>query len=75
MLLHDERAAQRNHHEDAEQSAEHRDENDARHFEIEAEDENRRHGHAHAKRDGLACRAGGLHDVVFEHGGIAHSEL
>ena len=39
MLLNDERAPQRDHHQDAEQPSEHRDEHDARNFEIEAEDQ------------------------------------
>src|SRR5581483_7311764 len=53
VLLHDERAPQRNHHENAEQSAEDRDEHHARDLEIEAEDENRRHRDADAERDRL----------------------
>ena len=71
VLLHDERAAQRNHHQDAEQSAEDRDQHDARDLEIEAEDHDRRHRHAEAEGDRLAGRAGGLHDVVLENRRVA----
>ena len=62
----DERAAQRDHHQDAEQAAEHRDQHHARDLEVEAEDHDRRHGHADAEGDRFAGRAGGLHDVVLE---------
>ena len=71
----DERAAQRDHHQDAEQAAEHRDEHDARDLEVEAEDQDRRHRDADAERDRLAGRAGRLHDVVLEDRRVAHAEL
>ena len=51
VLLHDERAAQRNHHQDSNQSAEDRDQHDARDFEIEPENHDRRHRHAETEGD------------------------
>ena len=75
VLLHDERAAQRNHHENAEQSAEHRDKHDARDFQVEAQYENRRHRDADAERNRLTGGASCLHDVVFENRGIAPAHL
>ncbi len=51
VLLHDERAAQRNHHQDSDQSAENRDQHDARDLEIEPENHDRRHGHAETEGD------------------------
>jgi hypothetical protein len=71
----DQRAAQRDHHQDPEQPAEHRDQQDARDFQVEAENKDRGHGDAQAERDRLARRARGLHDVVLEDGGIAHARL
>ena len=62
----DQRAAQRDHHQDAEQAAEHRDQHHARDLQVEAEDQDRRHRDADAEGDRLARRAGGLHDVVLE---------
>ena len=71
MLRDDERAAQRNHHQDAQQSAQDRHQHHARDFEIESEDHDRRHRHADAERDRFARRARRLHDVVFEDRGVA----
>ena len=51
VLLHDERAAQRNHHQDSNQSAENRDQHDARDLEIESENHDRRHGYAETEGD------------------------
>ena len=75
VLLDDERAPQRDHHQDAEQAAEHRDEHDARDLEIEAEDHDRRHRHADAEGDRLAGRARRLDDVVLEDRRVAQPEL
>jgi len=66
VFLHDERAAERNHHQDAEQSAEHRHEHHAADFPVEPENHDGRHRDAEAERDGFTGRAGGLDDVVFE---------
>ena len=51
VLLHDERAAQRDHHQNANQSAESRDQHDACDLEIEPENHDRRHGHAETEGD------------------------
>ena len=51
VLLHDERATQRNHHQDSDQSAQNRDQHDARNLEIEPENHDRRHGHAETEGD------------------------
>ncbi len=75
MARHDQRAAKGDHHQDAEQRAEHGHQRDARDFQVEAEDEDRGHGDPEAEGDRLARRAGGLHDVVLEDGGIAHAGL
>ena len=66
MLLDDERPPQRDHHQDAEQAAEHRDDHDAGQVHVEAEEHQGRHRHADAEGDRLAGRAGRLDDVVFE---------
>ncbi|HET7379720.1 MAG TPA: hypothetical protein VFJ24_06750 [Gaiellales bacterium] len=75
MLRDDQRAAQRNHHQDAEQSAEDRHEHHARELEIEAEDQDRRHRDADAECDRLACRSRGLNNVVFENRRVAQAEF
>ena len=66
VLLDDERPAERNHHQNAEQAAQHRDDQDPRDFQLESEDHHGGHGHAHAESDRLAGRAGGLDDVVLQ---------
>ncbi len=66
VLLDDERPAQRDHHQDPQQAAEHRDQHHPRDLEVEAEDHDRRHGDADAEGDRLAGRPGRLHDVVLE---------
>ena len=75
VLLDDERAAQRDHHQNAEQTAERRDEHHARDLEIEPEDHDRGHRDAETERDRFARRSGGLHDVVLENGRVARAEL
>ena len=54
MLRDNQGAPQRNHHEDAEQSAQHSNQHDAREFEVEAQDHDRRHRHANAEGDRFA---------------------
>jgi len=71
----DQGAAQGDHHQDAEQRAEHGHQGDASDLQVEAENEDRGHGDAEAERDRLARRARGLHDVVLEDGGIAQGRL
>ncbi len=68
VFLDDERAAQRDHHQDAEQTTEDGDHRHAGQFQVKPEDEDGRHRHADAERDGFARRTGGLGDVVFEDG-------
>ena len=51
---------QRNHHQNAEQSAEHRHQNDARDFEIESENQNGRHRDADAERAINGAAQGGV---------------
>ena len=74
MLLDDERPAQRDHHQDAEQAAEDRDDHHPADVHLEAEDHEGGHGHADAERDRLAGRAGRLHNVVFQDRGRADAE-
>ena len=74
MLLDDERPPQRDHHQDAEQAAQHRHDHDAADVHLEAEQHQGRHGDADAEGDRLAGRAGRLHDVVFEDGRPADAE-
>ena len=51
VLLHDERAAQRNHHQDSNQPAEDGDQHDARDLEIEPENHDRRHRYPETEGD------------------------
>ncbi len=71
VLLDDELAAQGNHEEDAEPSAEEGEGEDAARFKIEAEEDQRGQGEDDAGGDGLAGVSGGLDDVVFEDAGAA----
>ena len=73
MLIHNQGAAQRNHHQNAEQAAEDRHQHDAREFEIESENHDRRHGHAKAERDRFARGTGSLHNVVFQNVRVAQT--
>ena len=66
MFLHNELAAQRNHEQHAQPSADEGEHEDARVFEIEAEKNQRRQREDDAGGDGLAGIAGGLHDVVLK---------
>ena len=75
MLMNDERAPERDHHQNAQQSAQNRHQHHARDLEIEPENHDRGHGHAETEGDRFARRAGGLHDVVLENGRIAQPEL
>jgi hypothetical protein len=75
VLVDDHRAAHRDHHQDAEQAAQHADQHHARDLEVEAEDHNRRHGHAQAEGERLAGRTGGLRDAVLEDGRFAPARL
>ena len=74
VLLDDERAAKWDHHQDTEQPAKHRDDQDPRDFQLESEDHHRRHGDADAEGDRLAGRAGRLHDVVLQNARLANAE-
>src|SRR6266536_966433 len=75
MFSNDERAAQWNHHQYAEQSAQNRHEHYAGDFEIKTEDQDRRHRYAETESDGLARRTGGLDDVILQNVGITETEL
>src|SRR5580693_8586884 len=68
MLADDELAAQRNHEEDAEPSAKKGEREDAPEGELRAEAQKDQRGNRehHARGERFTCRAGGLHDVVFE---------
>ena len=74
VLRHDQRAAKRDHHQDSEESAQDRDQNHASQFEVEAEDQYRRHRHPDAKGDRFAGGAGRLHDVVLEDRRVAKAQ-
>ncbi len=75
MLGHDERAAQRDHHENAEEPAQQRDQHHPRDFQIQSQDHDCRHGHANAERDRLSRRTCRLHNIVFENGGVAEAKF
>ena len=66
VLLDDERAPQRDHHEHAEQAAERGDDQHPCRVHLVAEDHQGGHRDADAERDGLAGRADGLDHVVLE---------
>ena len=68
VLLDDELAAEGNHEEHAEPSADKGEHEDARVLEIEAEKYQRGQGEDDARGDGLSGVAGGLDDVVLEDG-------
>ena len=71
VFLNDERAAERDHEEDAEVAADQRQHEDAEVLEIEAEEDERGQGEDDAGGDGLAGVAGGLDDDGFENRGLA----
>jgi len=71
VLLDDELAAQRNHEEDPEDSAEKSEHEDARVFKREAEEDERRKSEDHTRGERFACRAGSLNDIIFENGAAA----
>jgi hypothetical protein len=71
VLLDDELAAQRNHEQYSEKTANQGQHENARILEVEAEEDKRRQGEDDARGDGLAGVAGGLDDDVFEDGSPA----
>src|SRR6185369_9092845 len=73
-FLDDQRPAQRDHHENPEQAAEDAHQDHLGDLQVVAEDQQRRHGDAHAEGDALAGAAGRLGDVVLEDGGAAGAE-
>src|ERR1019366_2591130 len=75
MLSDDQRSSERDHHQNAKQSAKYRDEHYARDLEIESENKNRRHRDADSECDGFTGRAGGLDDVVLENRCVARAEF
>ncbi len=75
MLVDDQRAAQRDHHQDAQQATEHAHQQHARDFQVEAQDQDRRHGHAQAEGQRFAGRTGRLRDAVFEDRRFACTKL
>ena len=75
MLLDDQRAPQRDHHQDAQQRPQQCHQQHPAQLEIETKNHDRRHGHPKAERDGLARRAGGLNDIVLEDRGVASAGL
>ncbi len=75
MLSDDERAPQRNHHQDAEQTAEQGYQHYARDLEIKPQDHDRRHRYANAERYRLSSRARRLHYIVFQDRSVAQAQL
>ena len=71
MLLDDELAAQRNHEQHAQPSADQRQEKDAPVLQRKAQKDQRGQRENHAAGNGFAGRAGGLHDIVFEDADLA----
>ena len=71
VFFNDELAAEGNHEEDAEPSADESEHEDAGVFEVVAEEDEGGEGEDDAGGDGLAGVSGGLDDVVFEDGGAA----
>ena len=74
VLFDDERPAKRDHHQNAQQPAQHRNDQHPRDFHIESENHHGGHGHADAEGDRLAGRAGGLDDVVLQNARLANAE-
>ena len=75
MLLDDERSAQWDHEQDAQKPAQHRHQQHPANLQIEAQDEDRRHGHRRSEGQRLAGRTRRLGDVVFQNGGIPPAQL
>src|ERR1035438_7942866 len=71
VLFDDELAAQGNHEENAQPSAEERECEDAGRFKIEAQEDERRQCEDNARGDGLSGVSRGLDDVVLEDAGAA----
>ncbi len=70
VLLDDQVAPQRHHHQDAEQAPGDRDQRREPDLQRIPEEDQRRHREHHRRSDRFACRAGGLHDVVLEYGAL-----
>ena len=66
MLLDDESAPQRDHHQDAEQAPQHGHQHHARPFQLVTQEHQGRHRRPDAEGDRLARRAGRLDDVVLQ---------
>ena len=66
MLGDDERPAQGDHHQNAQQRSEQTDQHHTRHLQIKAEDHDRRHGGTDAEGDRFSGRPRGLNDVIFQ---------
>src|SRR6266545_6975634 len=71
VLFHDQRAAERNHHQDAHQPACNRQDRDAPNVEVVAHQQNRRDRKDDSRRHRIRRRAGRLDNVVFENRGAA----
>src|SRR5215471_6559347 len=75
MLSDDQCTAKRNHHENSEQTTQDGYQDDARKFEVEAEDQNRRHRHTDTESDRLTRRSGSLDDVMLEYRRVAQAQF
>jgi hypothetical protein len=75
VLVVDQRPPQRDHHQNTQQAAEHRDHRHPPDLKVEPEDKYRRHRHADTERDRFTRRPRRLNDIVFENGRVARPEL
>ena len=75
MLRHDQRAAQRDHHQDSQETTEQRHQHYARDLEVQSQNHDRGHRHADAERDRLAGGTRGLNDVVLEDSCVTEANL
>ncbi len=70
VLLDDQGAAERDHHQDAQEAAQDRHQHHPGDLHVETQDHDRGHGDAEAEGDGFPRRTRGLDDVVLQDGGL-----
>jgi len=71
VLFDDELPAQGNHEEYTQPAAKKGESEDAGGLKVEAQEDERGKGEDHARRNGLACVASGLNDIIFEDTGTS----
>jgi hypothetical protein len=75
MLGDDQRAPQRDHHQDAQQAAEQPHKHYPGNLKVESQNHDGWHRNPQTERDRLPCGTGSLDDVVLQDGGIAPARL